>query len=252
METSKIEDFQKLSPTELKQKIIETISNNVFDDLKLFIDNGNIALSSCCVQFVANENGEGLQYLFDNYKTDILNVRYNDRNLLSLASQYGWIEGVVILSQCQELLQDNNQPSHYLYTPLHTSIVYDQFKVVEYLLDNHPNLTTVLIPSTQNNILHVIVLVGNYNILKTVLSKSDTNKLVNQPNHKGLTPLHMAVLTNDINMVTRLVKHGADITAMDKKSRTPIELASNENFKDILEYLSHQSKFDYFENISLH
>jgi uncharacterized protein len=53
----------------------------------------------------------------------------------------------------------------------------------------------------------------------------------------GASPLHMAVIVENVEVAQVLLDHGADINAMDKKGRTPLHYAVEGNRKSILKLL---------------
>jgi len=48
---------------------------------------------------------------------------------------------------------------------------------------------------------------------------------INIKNHYGRTPLHMAVATNDIFLIRKMLDKGADINAVNNEGLTPINIA---------------------------
>lgn len=63
--------------------------------------------------------------------------------------------------------------------------------------------------------------------LYDALQKLHQNKLelVEQPDSKGQTRLHLAASSGDLNMVAHLLYNGADITAQNHDANTPLDLA---------------------------
>mmetsp|Transcript_134208 Transcript_134208/g.244361 ORF Transcript_134208/g.244361 Transcript_134208/m.244361 type:complete len:137 (+) Transcript_134208:3-413(+) len=56
----------------------------------------------------------------------------------------------------------------------------------------------------------------------------------------GNSPLHLAALTNDIEMCHSLVKSGAQMLARNASKDTPLDLARSKGHNDIVEYLEKQ------------
>ena len=52
---------------------------------------------------------------------------------------------------------------------------------------------------------------------------------------RGFTPLHYAVLNDDVKMVKVLIEAGANVTARTKTGYLPLELAVDKEIKDMLE-----------------
>lgn len=62
-------------------------------------------------------------------------------------------------------------------------------------------------------------------LVKVLLSmKAD----VNVKNHRGDTPLHWCILTDNVNCARLLLKHHATIDVTGSSNLTPLELAENE------------------------
>lgn len=60
--------------------------------------------------------------------------------------------------------------------------------------------------------------------------------VLNTPDSQGNTPLHLAVLENDIEMIKLLIHHGADVNATDAQSNTPLHLAIKQGYLDLVPY----------------
>ncbi|XP_060132080.1 ankyrin repeat domain-containing protein 27 isoform X1 [Zootoca vivipara] len=78
---------------------------------------------------------------------------------------------------------------------------------------------------------------------------------VNITNQEGLTPLHVASLHGRADLVSLLLKHGANLEAKDARHATPLHLASqNGHFqvvKCLIEYKAKQNKKDIYGNTPL-
>jgi len=53
----------------------------------------------------------------------------------------------------------------------------------------------------------------------------------------GWTPLHLAAANWEENLVELLLAKGANVNAVDKHGRTPLGLASEKGYKEIVELL---------------
>jgi len=60
---------------------------------------------------------------------------------------------------------------------------------------------------------------------------------LNDQNSDGLTSLHLAILSENTNMVKKLIQRGADITIKDYKNRTAFDLAVEKHKLKIIEML---------------
>jgi hypothetical protein len=59
---------------------------------------------------------------------------------------------------------------------------------------------------------------------------------VNVPNSSGLTPLHLAAITNNIEMVKALLEHNANVNPITGL-RMPLKIAKDNNYKEIYDLL---------------
>jgi ankyrin repeat protein len=60
---------------------------------------------------------------------------------------------------------------------------------------------------------------------------------INQQNHVGLTALHQAVLSNNLDAVKMLLTHGSNVNAQDMNGFSPLHTASACGFIQILSLL---------------
>jgi ankyrin repeat protein len=235
----------------LKQRIINAITDNDFEALDTFIDNGNVSVIACLLKMMIQTNFDGLKHLVE--EKNALDVKYDNVNILTLACQFEWIEAVQFLCQFELLTNDDTQQSRYLLNPLFASMIYEKIDIIKYLLNNERKFIEDVVPVSKDNVIHIAVSVDNNDILETVLVSLDMDNkyVINAKNTKGWTPLHLAVIANELESVKTLVEHGADINLMDKTSKTPLEVAHDEGYNDIFEYLREKSGEDHFESISL-
>ena len=92
------------------------------------------------------------------------------------------------------------------WTPLHFAVYYQRYPLLKFLLDHHanPNIKT-----------------------------KDLMMDVNSPS-KQVTPLHLAVMKDDINAIEQLINNGADTNIRDEAGKTPSDYASNDNIRKAL------------------
>ncbi len=251
------EVLKNMSGKDLKKNLNIILANNDIENLRIFIDNGYISLKSVVLHGIVNNNCILILALMDLYNDiDKINQsndsQYNGLSLLDIACQYGNLNMVKLLSENTGLITRINQASGQLtlLTPLHVAIASNELEITSYLLDHYPNLAKINSDKTGNNIVHLSVDIGNLNILELVLQKVDTD-IINHKNNRGYTPLHLAVLENDLDAVKLLTQYNANLRIMDKTSRTPHELASSEGYNAIVSYLEERQYTDNYESVSL-
>ncbi len=249
--------LKNMSRVEIKNKLNFILSNNLIDDLYILIDNNYVSMKSIVLHAIVNNNVNLMQSLMNEYP-DIENINQsNDKqyvglSILDIACQYGNLEMVQLLSTETDLINRVNDSAEQLtlLTPLHVAIASGEINVVCYLLDTFQHLAKVPFYKTGNNIVHLAIDIGNSNMLKLILQKVDID-IINHKNNRGHTPLHMAVLENDMESVKLLIEYNANQRIMDKTSSTPYELAISENFTKIAVYLQERSNIDNYDSISI-
>lgn len=115
-------------------------------------------------------------------------------------------------------------------TPLHLAAGYNNFEVAEYLLENGADVNAQdkggLIP------LHNASSYGHLDIAALLIKH---NTVVNATDKWGFTPLHEAAQKGRTQLCALLLAHGADPYMKNQEVQTPIELASAEDVKCLLQ-----------------
>ena len=102
------------------------------------------------------------------------------------------------------------------------------------LLDDNPNLQYSR-GKTGDLLTHEAVLSDNESLLSYLLV--DKSFDANLPNDVHAYPLHYAVLSGSLRMVTILVNHRAFVDCVDSSNKTPLMVACEEEDHDIAEFL---------------
>lgn len=102
------------------------------------------------------------------------------------------------------------------------------------LLDDNPQLQYSR-GNTGDLLTHEAVLSDNESLLSYLLSEKSFN--TNLPNDVHAYPLHYAVLSGSLRMVTILVNHRAFVDCADSSKKTPLMIACEEEDHDIAEFL---------------
>jgi ankyrin repeat protein len=234
-----------------KDKIINSLQNGDFDTLETFLDNGYVSINACLLNIIVTKNLNALKYFVEN--REVLDFKHDGCNLLNLACQFSWLEAIDYLCQYDSLTNDTSQSSELLYNPLSASISYENYIVIDHLIKNHSDFLVKVLPVTESNMVHLAVISENEVILSKLLNHlpEENKDLINMKNGKGWTPLHLAVILNNLKLVKLLIENGAKHNILDNKSKTPLELAIDNDNKDIIEYLKINIDNRYVESISL-
>lgn len=93
---------------------------------------------------------------------------------------------------------------------------------------------SILEPYSENSALHCAIDANEPAVLDILLQSQDILPLVNQRNHFGRTPLHIAALLDDILASQRLISAGADFDTKDRWNDRPIALAQANGHLDVM------------------
>ncbi|CAB0029897.1 unnamed protein product [Trichogramma brassicae] len=114
----------------------------------------------------------------------------------------------------------------YKNTPLHVALKYDETELARFLLEMGADLN-LADGDDRNNGLHLVCKMGEGNdgLADMIFGNDDYKPLpIHARNHKGNTPLHLAMRSGALNMVEVLLRHGADSNATNKKGMTPLHI----------------------------
>ncbi|XP_048775447.2 ankyrin repeat domain-containing protein 35-like [Ostrea edulis] len=95
----------------------------------------------------------------------------------------------------------------------------------------NPNIRT----KHGNSLLHLAVEAGDTDIVEMLLC--DDRCLIDTINDLGQTPLMYAITLNDLDLVKRLIKTGADVEVRDRTGKTSLLIALQDCNYDIADYL---------------
>lgn len=77
--------------------------------------------------------------------------------------------------------------------------------------------------ASTNNKLHHAAIAGDRKAIATCVAREGYD--VNEPNHLGHSPLHLAVMNRNLAAVDELLIAGAQVNARDKQQRVPLHYA---------------------------
>ncbi|MFP3032786.1 MAG: ankyrin repeat domain-containing protein, partial [Wolbachia sp.] len=127
-------------------------------------------------------------------------------------------------------------------TPLHNACNNGHVKVVEYLIQEGASLKAK--NKDGEAPLHVAVQHdGTLEVIEFILSRDLSG--INNVTNEGRTSLHLAIQGNKLNTVELLLRKGASIAVKDKNGKTPLDLAKQEDYTNIIEMIEEvQSELD--------
>ena len=85
----------------------------------------------------------------------------------------------------------------------------------------------------------VLMYLINLNIFK---DENEKQKFIDKQDNQGYTPLHLSVSSNSRRIVMKLLQSGANAEIIDKKNRTPLDLANSKGYREIVEILNNHKK----------
>ncbi|KAJ4718667.1 protein ACCELERATED CELL DEATH 6 [Melia azedarach] len=137
-------------------------------------------------------------------KPELLRLRDEKGNpTLHCAASVGFIEGVRYLLEVNNgSVLERNEKGLY---PLHVACKSGQVEITKKLLTKWPDPTELLC-NRGRNILHVAAKSGKQHVVTCIMEESISDKLINQMDNYGNTPLHLAVLRGHYYVVDILLR----------------------------------------------
>ncbi|KAK1326661.1 hypothetical protein QJS10_CPA01g00995 [Acorus calamus] len=137
----------------------------------------------------------------------------------------------------QSIAYHGNDDGH---TPLHVAAAYGCKSMVKAIVDRHPGCVT-LTDNQGRTALHVAVQAHQKAVVKHILKHCEFAGLINDRDIDGNSPLHLAALNHNHEMVSILlstwVRHKPDTNPMNNAGQTPRDILDPVNFPEI--FLGH-------------
>ena len=179
----------------------------------------------------------------DQYETTKLLINYganvNSRNkgnsYLYNASSHGNLLMVELLLQCGAIIDIPGRTA--TNSALHVASTKGHYKVISCLLNRGASLT---LKDEKFSPLFTAIHHKRLEAVDVLLDAgADPNVVVSKEHEQGQRPLHHVAYRHigDLDYMSRLVDHGADINVLDKRGLTPLHLASTANNLKAVEYL---------------
>ena len=80
----------------------------------------------------------------------------------------------------------------------------------------------------------VLLYLINLEIFK---DENEKQEFIDKTDYQGYTPLHLGVSSKNVRIVMKLLQNGANPDIGDKKRRTPLDLATSKNYREIAEII---------------
>ena len=144
-------------------------------------------------------------------------------SVLHFAAQFGQEELIAYLIDCG---LDANIEDDDGSTPLHWAACHGQFESIRVLLRLGGRRSLAMIAGGVGTPLHVAVLQENKDIVSLLLSEGCP---INMTTTDGLTALHIAAVTGQVDIIEMLVGHGLDVNIQEERGRTPLHVAACNN-----------------------
>ncbi|KAJ4718671.1 protein ACCELERATED CELL DEATH 6 [Melia azedarach] len=146
---------------------------------------------------------------------------------LHCASSVGFIEGVrYLLEVNNDSVLERNEKGLY---PLHVACKSGQVEISKKLLTKWPDPTELLC-NRGRNILHVAAKSGKQHLVSCIMEESISDKLINQMDNDGNTPLHLAVLRGHYYVVEILLRDNRLIsTFKNNEGLTAYDIAAKQS-----------------------
>ncbi|KRX95030.1 Tankyrase-1, partial [Trichinella pseudospiralis] len=199
----------------------EAAAKGKFDICKLLLANGADKTRT-------NRDGHTpLDLIKDNENDDVADLLRGDSAILD-AAKTGSLEKVKKLVTAENVSCRDGQGRNS--TPLHLAAGYNNYDVAEYLINMGADVNAQdkggLIP------LHNAASYGHLEIAHLLI---ENNGDVNAQDLWGFTPLHEAAQKGRTHLVTLLLNHGADPTIRNQENQIPLELATAEDVRVLLQ-----------------
>ncbi|XP_050227922.1 ankyrin repeat-containing protein At5g02620-like [Mercurialis annua] len=119
-------------------------------------------------------------------------------------------------------LQDNNGR-----TPLHWAAIKGRVNIIDEILCVSLE-SAEMITKDGETVLHLAVKNNQFDAVKYLMENLNVTTLINKPDHDGNTAMHLATAGKLSTMVIYLLKHNADVNAINRKGQTALDVVESD------------------------
>ena len=188
-------------------------------------------LNQFLIQSCKNNWIECFDFLINDRKIDITKINDNKNNLLQSACIGGstYIVRYLLKKEINFKIYNN-----YNENPLHIALWYKNKNLATYLV-RLDIFDLNSITNSKQNVAHICCIKNNIFTLKKILEKN--NKILNDKDIEGYTPLHYSTENNNDLITELLIDYECDVNIKNNNFQTPLHLACEYGNYEIVKLL---------------
>ena len=204
-------------------KIYKLLKQNKLDPMKRILHNNTIAHIAA-----VNNNSKIIKYLANTYPESLEKMDDNGNTAIHILAIYGYID---LLKHC---LKNNNNYANLSNSKnesvLHMFAKSKQASIFDWIIKNISNIDINKVSNYGETALTLLI-DNNDNINNLLLKKPDLTVPKRNP------PLIKAIESGNIKTINKLLKHDADVNIISSDFKTPLIVAVEKSYDDIVDKL---------------